>query len=225
MGARVLGVNSVRPMLTKRLSTLIGLICCGICSSVNCEQQAAITVTANAQQQVSITNTEPGTYTLQKLYDVADDVSVVEIVAGDTESYASAVYKARVLTQFKGPAAGEIIYLGPYIGTRLGGKYLVFLRKADTIFPSNEKRHGFGPVPYAKVFDEGYSSMEISYECVFHGNDASHDCDYGVRVCADYIKLPESVEISSKAGEYTPFGCRWAKRDILLAQLGAMKSH
>jgi hypothetical protein len=212
-------------MLTKRFSALIGLICCGICSSVNCEQKAAITVTAkDGRQQISTTNTEPGIYTLQKLHDVADDVSIVEIVGGDTESYESAVYKAKVLIHFKGPATGEIIYLGPYIGTRLGGTYLVFLRKSNTISPSSEKRHGFGRVPYAKVFDEGYSSMEISYECVFHGNDVSQNCAYGARVCTDYIKLPESIEVSPEVEGFTPFGCRWAKRDGLLAQLSAMKS-
>jgi hypothetical protein len=193
---------------------------------VNGEQKAAIAVTAkDGRQQVSTTTAEPGIYTLQKLYDLADDVSVVEIVAGDTESYESAVYKAKVLTPFKGPAAGEIIYLGPYIGTRLGGTYLVFLRKSDTISPSGEKKQGFGRVPYAKVFDEGYSSMEISYECVFHGNDVSQNCAYGARVCTDYIKLPESIEISPEVEGFTPFGCRWAKRDDLLAQLSAIRSH
>ena len=67
--------------------------------------------------------------------------------------------------------------------------------------------------------------MEISYECVFPGTDGSQSCAYGARVCTDYIKLPESIEISPEVEGFTPFGCRWAKRDGLLAQLSGMKSH
>jgi hypothetical protein len=171
---------------------------------------------------LAITNVEPGTYTLQKLFDVADDVFIVEVVAGDTEAYESAVYKAKVLTRFKGAGTGDIIYFGPYIDTRLGGKYLVFLRTDKTISPLHKENPGFGAVPYSKVFNEGYSSMEISYECVFQGSER---CGYGIRVCTDYIKLPESIEISPEAEGYTPFGCRWARRDGLVAQLSPMKPH
>jgi hypothetical protein len=174
------------------------------------------------QQKESITNVEPGTYTLQKLFDAADDVAIVEVVAGDTEAYESAVYKAKVLTRFKGAGTSEIIYFGPYIDTRLGGKYLVFLRTDKTISPLHKENPGFGAVPYSKVFNEGYSSMEISYECVFQGSER---CGYGIRVCTDYIKLPESIEISPEAEGYTPFGCRWARRDGVLAQLSPIKPH
>jgi hypothetical protein len=132
-------------MLSKRFLVVIALVYFGICSSVGRGQKSASSIQTN-QQGVSITNVEPGVYTLQKLFDAADDVSIVEVVAGNTESYESAVYKAKVLTRFKGAATGETIYFGPYEGTRLGGKYLVFLRAAKVISPLHRENLGFGPV-------------------------------------------------------------------------------
>jgi hypothetical protein len=35
--------------------------------------------------------------------------------------------------------------------------------------------------------------METSYQCIFDGSDTSQKCDYGVRVCTDYIKLPSAM--------------------------------
>jgi hypothetical protein len=187
-------------MVTKRFLVLIALFYVTSCFSVSGGQTTTVVV-EKGQKKLSITNVEPGIYTLQKLFDAADDVFIVEVVAGDTETYESAVYKAKVLTRFKGGGKDEVIYFGPY-DTRLGGKYLLFLRTDKVISPLHEENPGFGPVSYAKVFDEGYSSMEISYECVFQG---SEHCGYGIRVCTDYIKLPESIEISPEAEGYTPF--------------------
>jgi hypothetical protein len=75
---------------------------------------------AKAQQSHETTITEPGRMTLDDLFKRADTVAVVRILSGDTENYPVAVYKAEVLKSFKGVGTGKTIYLGPFIGQRLG---------------------------------------------------------------------------------------------------------
>jgi hypothetical protein len=53
------------------------------------------------------------------------------MVSGDMESYSTTVYKAEVVTSFKGAAAGETVYFGPYVGERLGWEYILFLRNVS----------------------------------------------------------------------------------------------
>ena len=89
---------------------------------------------------------------------------------------------------------GEAVYFGPYVGTRLGSEYIVFLHKVFKPIVPRTSGGGYGTIQYLEVFNEGYSSMETSYECVFSGRDIAQKCDYGVRVCTDYIKLPKSME-------------------------------
>ena len=90
-----------------------------------------------------------------------------------------------------------MIYFGPYLGGRLGSEYIVFLRGATkTIAPKTTSSGGYGPIRYSEIFDEGYSSMETSYECIFDGKEVPQKCDCGVRVCTDYIKLPDSCQPS-----------------------------
>lgn len=141
-----------------------------------------------AQQSEQVTIREPGTYELAGLFKHADTVALVKVVAGDTESYRCAVYKAEVLKNFKGAKAGETIYFGPYMGERLGWEYILFLRNTPDPIPPKAPGSAFGAIRYAEVFNEGYSSMETSYECVFGGKDIAQQCDYGVRVCTDYIE-------------------------------------
>jgi len=87
-----------------------------------------------AQQTVVVT--EPGTYELADLFKKADTVALVKVVSGDTEAYRVPIYKTEVIKSFKGASPGEIVYLGPYVGTRLGWEYVVFLRKVSkTITP------------------------------------------------------------------------------------------
>jgi len=93
---------------------------------------------------------------------------------------------------------GATVYFGPFMGEKLGGEYFLFLRSVkDPINPKTEAT-SYGKIPYSEIFDEGYSSMETSYECVFDGKETAQKCDYGVRVCTDYIKLPKiGVHFSS----------------------------
>jgi hypothetical protein len=135
---------------------------------------------SSAQQSKEVSVTEPGIYQLASLFKQADTVALVKVVSGDTETYGVAVYKAEVVTSFKGAAAGETVYFGPYVGERLGWDYILFLRNAfDPIKPKTTSKAGYGTIRYAEVFNEGYSSMETSYQCVFDGRDIAQKCDEG----------------------------------------------
>jgi hypothetical protein len=50
--------------------------------------------------------------------------------------------------------------------------------------------------------------MVTSFECVFDEKDIAQQCDNGVRVCTDYIKLPKSMPTFPPITEETDFGCR-----------------
>ena len=161
---------------------------------------------------------EPGLYQLADLFRHADRVALVKVISGTTEAYDIAIYKAQVVEGFKGLSAGEILYFGPYIATELGTEYILFLRdNPKAIEPRAKADGGYGTVHYSEVFDEGYSSMRTSYECVFGGS--SKECDYGVRVCTDYIKLPKSLPVSPYGGDDPPFGCRWVRKNSFISVL------
>jgi len=173
-----------------------------------------------AQETRVITITEPGVYELSDLFKQADTVALVKVVSGDTETYSVAVYKAEIVKSFKGAAVGETIYFGPFLGERLGWEYVLFLRNvAKPIVPKTASNGGYGTVHYSEVFDEGYSSMMVSYECVFDGKDTAQQCDDGVRVCTDYIRLPKTVRASPPVTENTPFGCRWVRKSVFVSLL------
>jgi hypothetical protein len=174
----------------------------------------------SAQQSKEVSITEPGIYELAGLFKQADTVAIVRVMAGDAEAYNVAVYKAEVVKSFKGAAAGDTVYFGPYAGTRLGWEYILFLRKVPgPIEPKSPLNAGFGTIHYAEVFDEGYSSMEASYQCAFDGRDTSQKCDYGVRVCTDYIKLPRATATFPPVTEETPFGCRLVRKTVFISLL------
>ena len=173
-------------------------------------------------QQTSITITEPGIYKLSDLFLHADKVAIVKVISGDTEAYEISIYKARVITAFKGVSVGDIVYFGPYERTELGGEYVLFLKNAPNPIEPKDKTGAYGTVRYSLVFNEGYSSMRTSYECVFDGSTTAEGCDYGVRVCTDYIVLPKSLKAFPLAGDVAAFGCRWVRRDRFTSLLNEM---
>jgi hypothetical protein len=136
-----------------------------------------ISALARAQSQ-SVTITEPGVYDIDDLFKRSDVVALVKILSGDTETYDHAVYKGEVLQSFKGTERGTTIYFGPFVGERLGWEYILFVRNLpNSITPKTTPNGGYGSVRYSEVFDEGYSSMETSYQCVFDGEENDRDCD------------------------------------------------
>jgi hypothetical protein len=171
----------------------------------------------HAQQAAKVTITEPGSATLESYMNRADVVALVKVVAGDVEAYGVPIYKAEVIQGFKGVGAGQTIFFGRFVGTRLGWEYVLFLHAVkEPIAPKTNATTAFGTIRYGEVFNEGYSSMETSYECIF---GADKECDYGVRVCTDYVVLPADTPVSPPMSETTDFGCRWVRKTTLLSLL------
>ena len=174
---------------------------------------------ASTQSEV-VTITEPGVYKISDLFKEADVVAVVKIVAGDTENYNHAVYKGEVIRSFKGVERGAIVYFGPFVGEKLGWEYVLFLRSvAKPITPKTMATASYGTIRYLEVFNEGYSSMESSYACVFDGKEIAQQCDDGVRVCTDYIHLPKSTPVFPPENNNPPFGCRWVRKTVFFSLL------
>jgi len=180
-----------------------------------------ITVTTSSgNKTTTVTITEPGKYKLGELFKEADTVAVVKVVSGDTENYERTVYKAQVVKSFKGAKAGEVVYFGPYIGTRLGWEYILFLRNVSKpMSPKRISSAGYGTIPYALESNQGYGSMESSYVCAFDGKEIAQHCDYGVRVYTDYVILPKSTRTFPPVGEDAPFGCRWVRKTVFISLL------
>jgi hypothetical protein len=180
----------------------------------------AQSVTSKEGAPQSITIAEPGRIPLKKLFKMSDTVALVRILSGDTENYETAIYKATVVQSFRGATDGQTLYFGPFIGQRLGFEAIVFLQKAQTpAVPTTKPEAAYGTVPFYKVFNEGYSSMEVSYQCEFDGKEIKDQCDDGVKVCTDYIVLPKGTETSPPVQEETAFGCRWVRRATFLSLL------
>jgi hypothetical protein len=204
-------------MLTiERLFLVITLL--GISAHWASAQQSQAQITAGG-----VTISEPGVYELAGLFKHADIVALVKIVSGDTENYNVSVCKAEVVKSFKGTSTGDTIYFGECIGERLGWEYVVFLQNTpDVITPRATSSTSYGKVQYAKVFNEGYSSMVTSYACIFDGKEIAQKCDYGVRVCTDYIKLPRTMRASPPESNDPPFGCRWVRKTLFMSQLDTL---
>jgi hypothetical protein len=179
-----------------------------------------VTITHPNAQTETIIITEPPIFKLETLFKTADVVAVVRIVSGDTENYKTTIYKAVVVQSFKGTADGNTLYFGPFIGYRLGREYVAFLcRTKDPAVPTTTPTAAYGPVKYLEVFDDGYSSMEASYECVFDEKNIDKECDDGVKVCTDYIVLPKGTPAFPSMDEIVPFGCRWVRRSKFMRML------
>lgn len=186
---------------------------------------ASFTALAAAQKSKEVTIREPGIYGLEDLFKQADTVALVKVVAGDMDSYDVPIYKAEVVESFKGAPAAKTIFFGPYVGEKLGWEYILFLRSSPkTLTPKATSNSSFGSIQYSEIFNEGYTSMETSYECVFDGKDIGQRCDYGVRVCTDYIKLSKSTPTFPPMSKEPPFGCRWVRKTAFISLLNALGS-
>ena len=63
---------------------------------------------------------------------------------------------------------------------------------------------------------------ESSYACVFDGKEIAQKCDYGVRVCTDYVKLPKSVPAFPPENNDPPFGCRWVRKTVFISLIDTL---
>jgi hypothetical protein len=184
---------------------------------------ALLSATVAAQSSREVTVTEPGAYTIGDLFKNADLVAVVKVLSGDTENYEHAVYKGEVVKSFKGVSTGATVYFVRFVGERLGWEYFLFLRNdAKPLAPKAGAGASYGTIRYSEIFNQGYSSLESSYECVFDGKEIAQKCDYGVRVCTDYIKLPKSISAFPPEESDPPFGCRWARKTAIVSLLDTL---
>jgi hypothetical protein len=194
----------------KNAISFAALLLTGLFTLQSLHGQASITTKSGTE---TVTITEPGIIKLADLYKLADVVAVVRVVSGDTENYDVPIYKAIVVRSFKGSSEGATVYFGPYLGEKLGYEYTLFLRNLKhSSAPKAARTDAYGAVSYLEVFNQGYSSLENSYECVFEGSIPGPSCDYGVRVCTDYIVLPKGTRAFTSEKDDPLFGCRWVRR-------------
>lgn len=133
---------------------------------------------------------------VDELFKQADLVATVRILSGDSEHYEVTVYKAEVIRAFKGSANEEKIYFGPYVGYGVGNEYVVFLSnsKKRIAAKTDSSAPPYGPVlNFFEVMYGGFSMMPIDYECVFDGKEIREQCDSGVKVNPEQIRLPEGM--------------------------------
>jgi hypothetical protein len=164
---------------------------------------------------------------LSDLFKQADLVAVVKIVSGDGENYSVVVYKAKVLTAFKGTVAKETIFFGPFEGFGVGNEYIVFLNKSERGMKSEGgaggSSYGDLPVLYRIMYD-GFSILPSSYECVFNGKAIAEQCDYSVKLNPEQIILPPGVKEfpPGEAGPLTNY-CKWVRKSVFIGLLEALE--
>lgn len=168
---------------------------------------------------VDLSIAEPAVISASELFRQADTVALVKIVSADDENYPAAVYKGQILKSYKGVGQPKTIYYGPFIGGRLGGEYVVFLRRKNQPLIPKKAGGGYGKIPYQEIFNQGYGSWMVSYQCVFGENEPSKNCGDAVRVCTDYVTLPKSMPSFPEVDQSTPSGCRWVRKENLMAML------
>jgi hypothetical protein len=164
------------------------------------------------------------------LFKEADVVAEVKIVSGDGESYPGVVYKARVVTAYKGAAANATLYFGPLESFGIGSKYIVFLtRSGGPIVPLRSASHtSYGTIPNSyEIMYAGYAILPSGYECVFDGGDLAQQCDDSIQLNPNQIVLPENIGKFpvGDAGPITNYRIWVHKRDLtsLLVTLSAKK--
>jgi hypothetical protein len=183
-----------------------------------------------ATSQETVVIGEPATLTVSELFKQADIVAVIRILSGDSEHYPITVYKAKVLTPFKGAQRGERLYFGPFVSYGVGSEYLAFLQRSKSgVAPSAGTADSglhFGSVgAFYRVMYEGYSVMPIRYVCVFGGGEPKEPCDYAVEINTYQVKLPKSLRTTPAETEDMSSGDKkWVKREGLLSVLETFRN-
>lgn len=141
---------------------------------------------------------------LEKLYDEADLVAFVKIVSGDSENYEDTIYKATVVTAFKGALPEDTIFFGPYYSYGIGSEYLIFLKKSEMTLgrylkvPKETRTILYDDsAEYLRIMYGGYSILPVSFECAFAPISNADSCEYAVNV--ESIILPKKIETFPKA--------------------------
>ncbi len=217
-------------MLITRALSFLPLSLLVVSSCFPQEQPPAKDPSKGQTKVTSIEIREPATVKLEDLFKNADVVAVIKIQSGDTEHYSTVVYKSEVVTPFKGVAVGETVFLGPFVGYRIGWEYLAFLKRSDEQMAPSKESTGpaisYGSLPsFYRIMYEGYSFMESGYACVFDGKEISERCDYGIRLNTYQVILPKQIKtfpVPSEEGQSSD--SKWVRKKSLLAYLETMQS-
>lgn len=133
---------------------------------------------------------------VDKLYAEADVVALVKVLSGDTESYEDTVYKASVLTNYKGNVQ-SILYFGPYTSYRVDSEYLIFLKLSGKQLKSIATKSKTVNYPeaanYLRVMYGGYSILPVGFECGFGPISAPMSgCEESIDIRT--VVLPKELE-------------------------------
>lgn len=140
---------------------------------------------------------------VEELTEAADFVGIVEVVAAHTISAGDvacgALYRGRVIKQFKGSPATEIEF-GHYVGYEMGTEYLLFLSAPGHDFRARITTNSMSMAREIKrdqecrqprkighrVMHDGVGALKIQFTKLFQYKD-------GIVVPTDYLKFPDSV--------------------------------
>ena len=189
-------------------------------------RRTAIWVTMAFVCGVSSRATSIAPVTLADIFKQADQVVVVQVLSGTSESYQQTVYKAKVLTVFKGAKENEIIYFGPFLTRGVGSQYLLFLKKTAGLSPIHAEFPNYGDLPsYSREMYDGYASLEMDYQCVFDGQEIRDQCDYAVNLNPKQLIIPKSVAIFPRHNLGVETNYRgWVRKSVLMRQLEHLAS-
>ena len=154
----------------------------------------------------------------------------MRILSGDSEHYPVVVYKAEILTAFKGVGRGERLYFGPFIGYGAGGEYLTFLQRSkDGVKPSDEGGESglhYGPIgTLYRVMYQGYNVMPSRSVCMFDGKPPNERCDYGIKVDTYQVKLPRTPRTYPlERDDESANNKKWVRRDAPISLLDALRT-
>jgi hypothetical protein len=145
---------------------------------------------------------------------------------GHGENYPGVVYKAKVLTAFKGIDEKETIFFGPFAGYGVGKEYVVFLSKSEYgLKPNQNADSSRGGIPvFYRIMYDGFSILPSDYECVFDGKAISQECDYSVELNSDQIILPSQIQLFP-AGDAGPVSnyCKWVRKSVFFSLLNTLR--
>ena len=209
---------------------VLPVVCTVVASAQEIQDTSRTTVVTSEQRTLkTVTISEPVRVKVEDLFIQAHLVAIVRILSGDTEHYPVAVYKAEVLTPFKGIPVGERIFFGPYITLGLGSEYLVFLRRAEKeISPKNQSGSpglDYGPLRgFYEIMYQGYSVIPVKYVCAFDGKEIPQQCDYGVKVNTSQVILPNRIKTSPRRSDRAEGSDdRWVRKEEFVSFLAEIK--
>ncbi|MDW3094537.1 MAG: hypothetical protein R8G33_02565 [Gammaproteobacteria bacterium] len=155
---------------------------------------------------ISVRSTTLPQLEIKELYENAEVVAIIEITQGkqieiEDKYLCASEYQSRVLEPLKGDVDKDsILKFGPYSGRKLGGVYLVFLSKKDSIYEPvassnsvqmNAKQEHFKKcnkhIPELHEMFHGVSTLEVSWTTKFNNEEA-------VKFPEEFVTPPNGLE-------------------------------